>query len=81
MSVVSFHSSVTAEEIRFGAVEGDRIEFHGDAAEGSRAVTERTNLPPAVTPHSSYRDIRVDLLVDAELDPQAVEPPRTATTP
>jgi hypothetical protein len=81
VSVVSFHSSVTAEKIHFGAVEGDRIEFHGDAAEGSRAVTERTNLPPAVTPHSSYRDIRVDLVIDAELDPQAAEPPRTATAP
>ena len=81
MSVVSFRSSVTAEEIHFGPVEGDRIAFHGDADERSRAVTERQNLPAAVTPHSSYRDVRVDLHVDAELDTQAAETPRTATGP
>ena len=72
MSSVWFHSSVTAEEMSFGEVAGDGIVFRGQASERSSAVTERRNLPPAVTPHRTYTDVRVDLHVEAEIDDEAV---------
>jgi hypothetical protein len=68
VSSVSWHSSVTAEEMAFGEVEGDEIVFRGQASERSRADTERRNLPPAVTPHRTYSDVRIDLHIEAELE-------------
>jgi hypothetical protein len=51
----------------FGEVEGDEIVFSGDAAEDSWSGTRRQNLPPAVTPHTTYRDVRIDLAIEGEL--------------
>jgi hypothetical protein len=70
ISSVSWHSSVTAEEMTFGDVEGDEIVFCGQASARSRAFTERQNLPPAVTPHRTYSDVRIDLRIEAEIDPE-----------
>jgi hypothetical protein len=67
MSWLSFRSSVAAEEMSFGEVEGDEIVFRGDGAEQSWSGTRRRNLPPAVTPHTTYRDVRVDLIVEGAL--------------
>lgn len=68
MSSVSWHSSVTAEEMTFGEVEGDEIVFRGRASARSRVDTERRNLPPTVTPHRTYSDVRIDLHIEAEID-------------
>jgi hypothetical protein len=67
MSWLSFRSTVAAEEMSFGEVEGDEIVFRGDARERSWSRTRRRNLPPAVDPHSTYSDIRVDLIVEGAL--------------
>ncbi len=67
MSWLSFRSSVAAEEMSFGEVEGDEIVFRGDGAERSWSGTRRRNLPPAVTPHATYHDVRVDLVVEGAL--------------
>jgi hypothetical protein len=67
MSWVSFRSSVAADEMAFGEVQGDEIVFRGDASEDSSSGTRRRNLPPAVTPHTTYRDVRIDLTVEGEL--------------
>ncbi|NMO89818.1 hypothetical protein [Actinomycetospora sp. TBRC 11914] len=67
MSWVSFHSTVAAEEMAFGEVEGDEIVFRGDGAERSWSGTRRRNLPAAVTPHTTHHDVRIDLAVEGEL--------------
>jgi hypothetical protein len=64
VSWMSFRSSVAAEEMVFGEVEGDEIVFSGDSAEDSWSGTRRRNLPPAVTPHTTYRDVRIDLTIE-----------------
>ena len=69
MSWMSFRSSVAAEEMTFGEVEGDEITFSGDAAEDSWSGTRRRNLPPAVTPHTTYEDVRVDLAIEGRCPP------------
>ena len=75
MSWLSFRSSVAAEEMSFGEVEGDEIVFRGDGAEQSRSGTRRRNLPPAVTPHTTYADVQVDLVIEGELpDGEEVRP-------
>ena len=68
MNSISFHSSVTADEMAFGEVAGDEIVFRGQASERSSAVTERRNLPPAVNEHHTYSDVRIDLHVEAEIE-------------
>jgi hypothetical protein len=64
MNWVSFRSEVAAEEMTFGEVAGDEIVFRGDVAEDSWSATRRRNLPPAVTPHTTYHDVRIELAVD-----------------
>ena len=82
MSWLSIRSSVAAEEMSFGEVEGDEIVFGGDAPERSWSGTRRRNLPPAVTPHTTYSDVRVDLVVEGGLpDPEGVRPSRPSPSP
>jgi hypothetical protein len=82
VSWLSFRSSVAAEEISFGEVEGDEIVFRGDAPEQSWSGTRRRNLPPAVTPHSTYCDVQVDLTVEGELPRgEDVRPSRPSPSP
>ncbi len=65
MSWLSFRSSVAAEEMTFGEVDGDEIVFSGDASADSWSRTRRRNLPPAVSPHTTYRDVRIDLEIES----------------
>jgi hypothetical protein len=69
VSWVSFRSEVAAEEMAFGEVEGDEIVFSGDASEDSTSGTRRRNLPSAVTPHTTYRDAQIELVIEGELRP------------
>jgi len=64
VSWLSFRSWVTAEEMTFGEVDGDEVVFSGDSAGDSWSGTRRQNLPPAVTSHTTYRDVRVDLTIE-----------------
>jgi hypothetical protein len=82
VSWLSFRSSVAAEEMSFGEVEGDEIVFRGDAPEESWSGTRRRHLPPAVTPHSTYSDVRIDLVVEGALpDDGDVRPSRPSPSP
>ena len=83
MSWLSFRSSVAAEEMSFGEVEGDEIVFRGDGAERSWSGTRRRNLPAAVSQHATYHDVRVDLVVEGALpDSGDVSPsPRPSPSP
>ena len=81
MSWLSFRSSVTAEEMSFGEVEGDEIVFRGDGSERSWAGTRRRNLPSAVTPHTTYHDVRVDLVVEGALPDGADVSPSPRPSP
>lgn len=55
----------------FGEVEGDEIVFSGDTAEDSWSGTRRRNLPPAVEPHTTYRDVRIDLAIEGRGAPRS----------
>lgn len=47
---------------------GGHVTFHGNVGDGSWSGTDRRNLPPAVSPHSTYREVRVTLRIKAEID-------------
>ena len=65
---ISFRSSVCADEMTFHEISDGRVTFHGDAGAGSRSGTERTGLPDEVATGTTYREVRVDFLVEVEID-------------
>ena len=65
---ISFRSSVCADEMTFHEISDARVTFHGDAGAESRSGTERTGLPDAVATGTTYREVRVDFVVEVEID-------------
>jgi hypothetical protein len=56
---VEITTSVRARSLRFGIVPDVKVWFEGEPAEESSSETERDNLPEAVEPGVTYRDVTV----------------------
>ncbi|MHA6798317.1 hypothetical protein [Bounagaea algeriensis] len=64
---VEFTSTVSAHELRFREVPESRVTFTGNPDHESSSGSDRTNLPDAVSPRVTYRDIRVDYHIVSRL--------------
>ncbi|UBU10425.1 hypothetical protein [Nonomuraea gerenzanensis] len=64
---VEISASATARELRFH--DRPRVSVHAQAEPAGECAwgSDRTNLPGQVEPHVTYRDIRIDFRVAAEL--------------
>ena len=64
---VEISTSVRARAIRFGTVPQPRVWFDGEPGVRSSSVSERENLPDAIEPGVTYRDIRVSWRAGARI--------------
>ncbi|TDC56349.1 hypothetical protein E1281_07590 [Actinomadura sp. KC345] len=64
---IVFTARVKADELRFRAAPESRVEFTGDADDDSASGSARTNLPDEVEENVTYRNVRIDYAIAAEL--------------
>ncbi|QKW38329.1 hypothetical protein HUT06_33555 [Actinomadura sp. NAK00032] len=64
---ILFTASIKADELRFEVAPENSVEFSGDASAESSSGSARTNLPDEVREHVTYRDVRIDYAIAAEL--------------
>jgi hypothetical protein len=65
-------ATVTAAELRFESEPRARLRVNGCELPASAYVTERTNLPDAVQPGVTYRDVRVGIEIRAWLNVECI---------
>jgi len=57
---IELTASVKADGLRFREVPKTEVRFFGEPGHESESGSRRTNLPEAVEPDVTYRDIQVD---------------------
>lgn len=74
---ILFKATVKADELRFDIVPENRVVFTGDYGDGTKSGSVRTNLPDEVEKDVTYRDVRIDYAIVAELAAAEEEARRT----
>ena len=79
---IAVNASVTARQLRFGALPQTRTEFIGTPGHESASGSDRVNLPQRVEKDVTYRHVRVNYrLSSALLYPAEAEAPRPGISP